>query len=106
MRAAKVAAVTDVGHDRFAELVEIHAAPEWLWSALVAAMVKGGWSVEQTRIAVRLEAVFRPPAAAIHAVTVARGRGGGPVVGRRRRNAHCKTASRARRRRTRRSSDR
>jgi hypothetical protein len=25
----------------FAQLVEIHAAPRWLWSALVSAMVEG-----------------------------------------------------------------
>jgi uncharacterized protein YbjT (DUF2867 family) len=36
--AAEVAeAVPDIGNDRFAQLVEIHAAPEWLWAALVAA---------------------------------------------------------------------
>jgi ParB-like chromosome segregation protein Spo0J len=51
--AAKVAeGVPDIGHaisGSFSQLVEIHAAPEWLWSALVSAMVEGEWSVEQTR---------------------------------------------------------
>ncbi len=50
--AAKVAAVFNGEHDlskQFLTLVEIHAAPEWLWSALVAAMVESEWSVEQTR---------------------------------------------------------
>lgn len=30
-------------------LAEIHAAPRWLWPALVDAMLGNGWSVEQTR---------------------------------------------------------
>jgi hypothetical protein len=50
--AAEVSSVTNVGHDlseQFQTLVEIHAAPGWLWSALVTAMVDGEWSVEQTR---------------------------------------------------------
>ncbi|HWY83107.1 MAG TPA: hypothetical protein VNY10_14475 [Roseiarcus sp.] len=34
-------AVPNVGHGQFIQLVEIHAAPEWLWSALVSAMVEG-----------------------------------------------------------------
>ena len=44
--AARVAgAVTDIGYevgDRFSQLVEIHAAPDWLWPALVAAMLRDG----------------------------------------------------------------
>jgi ParB-like chromosome segregation protein Spo0J len=56
VRAARVAtAVPDIGHDlssRFSQLVEIHAAPEWLWRALVAALLEKRWTVEQTRSAV------------------------------------------------------
>lgn len=51
--AAKVAsAVSDIGHDladHFSQLVEIHAAPPWLWPSLVRAMLAKGWTVEQTR---------------------------------------------------------
>jgi ParB/RepB/Spo0J family partition protein len=43
--------------DRPRHLAEIHAAPEWLWAALVAAMLPTedhpkGWTVEQTKSAV------------------------------------------------------
>jgi hypothetical protein len=65
--AARVAAaVSDVGHatERFAQLVEIHAAPGWLWPALVAAMLGKGWNVEATRAAVaRLKDVTADPPA-------------------------------------------
>jgi hypothetical protein len=48
--AAKVAEVVpDVRNDIsgfFSQLVAIHSAPEWLWSALVNAMVKGDWTAE------------------------------------------------------------
>src|SRR6516165_12272767 len=51
--AARVAnAVPHVGHelvDRYKALVKIHAAPQWLWPALVEAMVGGKWTVEDTR---------------------------------------------------------
>lgn len=51
--AARVAeSVTDVGYDiadKFSQLVEIHAAPEWLWSALVSALIAEDWTVEATR---------------------------------------------------------
>jgi hypothetical protein len=61
--AAKVAnAVADVCNDKFYQLVEIHAAPEWLWSALVAAMVEGKWTVELTRKQVaRFKGAPEPP---------------------------------------------
>lgn len=52
-QAAKVAdAVADVGNDLtacFSQLVEIHAAPRWLWPALVEKMVADGMTVEATR---------------------------------------------------------
>jgi protein gp37/ParB-like chromosome segregation protein Spo0J len=35
--------------DRFSQLFVIHAAPSWLWPALVEAMAKDGWTVEATR---------------------------------------------------------
>lgn len=37
----------ETNHTR--NLAEIHAAPKWLWSALVARMVADGWTVETTR---------------------------------------------------------
>jgi hypothetical protein len=45
-------AVADIGYeisDRFSQLVEIHAAPPWLWPALVSAMPVKGWNVEAAR---------------------------------------------------------
>lgn len=55
--AAKVAAsVTHMGHNlssQFKALVEIHAAPVWLWHALVSSLVEHGWTVEATRKAVQ-----------------------------------------------------
>jgi hypothetical protein len=48
VKAARVASsVTDIRHDlwqHFAKLVEIHAAPAWLWPALVAAMLPCPWA--------------------------------------------------------------
>ena len=42
-------AVPDIGHATpFSQLIEIHAAPEWLWAALVEAMIEHEWTVEQT----------------------------------------------------------
>jgi len=38
---------------RTRHLTEIHAAPKWLWRALVAATLTNGWHVEQTKSAVR-----------------------------------------------------
>ncbi len=35
--------------DSWRNLAEIHAAPEWLWAALVGRMVEGGWTVAVTR---------------------------------------------------------
>jgi len=35
--------------DQWRQMAEIHAAPEWLWSALVARMVDGAWTVAVTR---------------------------------------------------------
>jgi ParB/RepB/Spo0J family partition protein len=81
--AARVAeAAADIGHalsDRFSQLVEIHAAPEWLWPALVEAMLpseatlrepggnvivegKRAWTVEETRTQVaRFKNITEPP---------------------------------------------
>jgi ParB-like chromosome segregation protein Spo0J len=51
--AATVAdAVPDIRNDItafFSQLVAIHAAPRWLWPALVSRMVDEGWTVEATR---------------------------------------------------------
>lgn len=35
--------------EHFRTLVEIHAAPSWLWPALVEAMLKDEWTVNTTR---------------------------------------------------------
>jgi hypothetical protein len=48
VRAARVAAGTDIGAGlsaHFSQLVEIHAAPQWLWPALVAALAAEKWTV-------------------------------------------------------------
>jgi len=47
--AARVAAAVQISgqEDRFSQLVEIHAAPNWLWPALVAAMLAKGWAQGQ-----------------------------------------------------------
>ena len=34
---------------RYKHLYEIHAAPQWLWSALVKQMIESGWTVQVTR---------------------------------------------------------
>jgi hypothetical protein len=49
--AARVAESADpnVGITQFMQLVEIHAAPEWLWRALVEAMVEGKWPERVSR---------------------------------------------------------
>jgi len=69
--AARVAeAVAHVRHDlsdQFRTLVEIHAAPQWLWPALVAAMLPNkenpkGWTVESTQKQVgRFSKLEAPP---------------------------------------------
>jgi hypothetical protein len=62
VKAARVyETVTDIRHEamnRWQHLSVIHAAPRWLWRALVAAMLGKGWTVEQTRdaVAARVEA--------------------------------------------------
>ncbi len=35
--------------EHFRRLTEIHAAPPWLWPALVAEMIEREWTVEQAR---------------------------------------------------------
>lgn len=54
-----------VGHaqDQWRHLAEIHAAPSWLWPALVSAMLGGGLTVEQTRNAVKAVAGAEEPPA-------------------------------------------
>ena len=57
---------TDIGladlRERWSQLAEIHAAPRWLWGALVAAMLDKGWSVDATRAAVkRVKDAATPP---------------------------------------------
>ena len=55
MQAAEVAECAHVRTDvDFRSLTAIHPAPEWLWPALVAAMVAGEWTVEATRRALRI----------------------------------------------------
>lgn len=39
----------DPDTNRTLHLAEIHAAPNWLWSALVKQMVESGWTVQVTR---------------------------------------------------------
>jgi len=52
-RAFRVLAEGHVSHedvrDSWRNLAEIHAAPEWLWGALVEEMVSDAWTVQKTR---------------------------------------------------------
>jgi hypothetical protein len=47
VKAYRVLSVTHMRHetasDSWRNLAEIHAAPAWLWSALVAKMLASGW---------------------------------------------------------------
>ena len=49
----RVLSVADVGHelvrDSWSQLAEIHAAPQWLWTALVQQMIADSWTVATTR---------------------------------------------------------
>ena len=49
----RVWSVADIRHDglrdSWSQLSVIHAAPNWLWSALVKQMVESGWTVQVTR---------------------------------------------------------
>lgn len=53
LTAYRVAAVSHVGNETFLDswrnLAEIHAAPKWLWSAMVEKMIEDGWTVQTTR---------------------------------------------------------
>lgn len=66
VKAARVFSVTHMGDatsDDFRHLAEIHAAPRWLWSALVAALIDKEWSVDSTRNAVKkVSGADEPPA--------------------------------------------
>ena len=53
VKAYRVFSVTDIRHedaeDNWSSLTQIHAAPQWLWPALVAKMLEGQWTVATTR---------------------------------------------------------
>lgn len=65
VRAARVAeTVMDIHNDLSAQwqhLSAIHAAPRWLWSALVSALIDNEWSVEAVRKAVKAVAEAPEP---------------------------------------------
>jgi len=49
--------------DSWRNLAEIHAAPEWLWSALVKQMIESSWTVQLTRDKVKqYKEIDAPPA--------------------------------------------
>lgn len=67
LHAYRVLSVAHVRHedirDSWRNLAEIHAAPRWLWPALVARMLEGQWTVATTRQMVgNLKGVDEPPA--------------------------------------------
>jgi len=53
VKAFRVLAVTDIrnedARDNWSQLATIHAAPNWLWTALVQKMIADGWTVQTTR---------------------------------------------------------
>lgn len=53
VKSYRVMAVTDIGHDKaresWSQLAEIHAAPKWLWRAMVETMLNNSWTVAVTR---------------------------------------------------------
>lgn len=53
VKSYRVLSVTHVRHadirDSWRNLAEIHAAPQWLWAAMVARMLEGQWTVATTR---------------------------------------------------------
>ena len=53
LKAWRVLSVTHVRHeditDSWRNLAEIHAAPKWLWAALVEKMIEDAWTVQTTR---------------------------------------------------------
>lgn len=52
-----------VVRDSWRNLAEIHAAPQWLWTALVKQMIESGWTVAVTRDKVSaFKEVVDPPA--------------------------------------------
>jgi hypothetical protein len=72
--------------DRWRHLAEIHAAPPWLWSALVEAMLPNkddqkGWTVEATQKQVGRFAKLQAPPEWVDATEFAEsGNPGGPLV--------------------------
>ena len=46
---AKSMSLANQVKDSWRNLAEIHAAPHWLWVALVKQMIESGWTVQVTR---------------------------------------------------------
>jgi hypothetical protein len=69
VKAYRVLAVTHMrnadARDQWRNLAEIHAAPEWLWPALVAQMIGDSWTVAKTRDTDDVAALRRKLAAAL-----------------------------------------
>ena len=68
VKAARVASATvdtdvGIGHAKlFSQLVEIHAAPRWLWPALVDRLILDEWTVSEARKSVsEVKEVAEPP---------------------------------------------
>ena len=55
-QSADISILLDPETNRTFHLSEIHAAPQWLWTALVKQMIESSWTVQVTRqsIAVRV----------------------------------------------------
>lgn len=67
LHAWRVLSVSHMGHaevaDSWRNLAEIHAAPNWLWSALVKQMIESSWTVQLTRDKVKqYKEIDAPPA--------------------------------------------
>lgn len=61
--------------ERTKHLIEIHAAPQWLWQGLVAVPLAKGWTVELTKSAVRrVKDAVEPPAYLDIAAAIVSGR--------------------------------
>jgi hypothetical protein len=81
VHAAKVAADTDIRVDGFfSQLVVIHAAPQWLWAALVAASSWRRWSGRGGRDAEK-KILSAQNLFALARVVVSRRAWGGPWAG-------------------------
>lgn len=75
VKAYRVLAVTHVRHDQIRDswrnLAEIHAAPRWLWSALVAQMIEASWTVAVTRERVAAVKEIQEPHPSFDAASIA-----------------------------------